>query len=86
MLKFETAKVFRGSDVFDACRKACGEDIEGAFCEQYCPPQEGAVWFNLPMEDEDFSDYNDVEQVMFSVLHHEGGLAWGEGCYIHFDF
>lgn len=88
MLKYSMVKEFSGSEVFDACRKRCGYDIEGDICELYCPSSEGGMWVNLPEKTEGFDpeDYCPAEMTLFETLHEDGGLEWGEGCYLRCDY
>ena len=86
MLPFETYKVFDARDVFDAVQKKFGEDVEGEFCESYCPPEDGAVLFNIPDTNEEWDEREIYDKYVANVLMNEGGLKWGESCYIHFDF
>ena len=84
MLKYDMVKEFSGDEVFEACRKRCGRDIEGILNETYCPPQDGAIWVSLPPKDECYDPecYSPEEMILFETLHEDGGLEWGEGCYI----
>ena len=84
MLPFDTFKVFDARDVFDAVQKKFGEDVEGEFCESYCPPEDGAVLFTLP--DEEWDECETYDKYVADILINEGGLKCGESCYIHFDF
>ena len=86
MLKHETVKLFNGSDVFDACQKKFGCDIEGDFNEIYCPPAEGAIFFWIPDTNEEWDEREECEKYVAGVLMDEGGLTYGEGCYIRFDY
>jgi len=84
MLKYDIVKEFSGDEVFEACHKRCGRDIEGILNETFCPPQDGAIWVSLPPKDEydDPEYYRPEEIILFETLHEDGGLEWGEGCYI----
>lgn len=89
MIPYETLKVFDANDVFDAVQKKFGEDVKGEFNESYCPPQNGAVLFWIPdtnEEWEEWDEYKIYEKYVADVLMNDGGLKWGESCYIHFDF
>lgn len=88
MLHFDTFKVFDARDVFDAIQKKFGEDVEGEFCESYCPPEDGAVLFTIPgpASCEEWDEFEIYDKYVADILINEGGLKWGESCYIHFDF
>ena len=86
MLKFETAKVFQARDIFDAVQRRYGEDVEGEFNEIYYPPSYGAIRFWIPDNNEEWNEREIAEKYVADTLMQEGGLTWGEGCYIHFDY
>lgn len=86
MLKYKTVKVFESCDIFNACQKKFGLDIEGSFNEIYCPPAEGAILFWIPDTDEEWYEREECEKYVANILMTEGGLVWGESCYINFDY
>ena len=86
MLKYKTFKVFDASDVFEAVRERFGEDVEGNFNSIYYPPAEGAILFWIPDNSEEWDERETCEKYVADVLMREGGLQWGETCYIRFDY
>ncbi len=86
MFNVETFKVFQARDVFGAIRKRYGEDVEGKFNEIFCPPADGAILFTIPSTNEEWDDEEIYVKYVADVLMQEGGLTWGDTCYIHFDY
>lgn len=86
MLKHKTVKVFESRDIFNACQKKFGYDVEGTFNEIYCPPTEGAILFWIPDTNEEWYERDECEKYVANILMTEGGLVWGESCYINFDY
>lgn len=86
MLKAKTFKVFQAYDVFGAVRRRYGEDVEGKFNEIFCPPADGAILFGIPDSNEEWDDCETYVKYVADVLMQEGGLTWGDACYIHFEY
>lgn len=86
MLNAKTFKVFQARDVFDAVQKRYGEDVEGEFNENFCPPADGAILFAIPDTNTEWDDCGIYFKYVADVLMQEGGLTWGDACYIHFDY
>ena len=87
-MEYKMVKMFNSSEVFIACQKRCGHDIEGIINEQYCPPCEGAICISLPYKDDffDAADYSEEELILFETLNQDGGIAWGDYCYLEYDY
>ena len=86
MLPFDTFKVFDARDVFDAVQKRFGEDVEGSFNEIHYPPDEGAIYFWIPDNNEEWDSREICEKYVADILMREGGLTWGDTCLIYFDY
>lgn len=86
MLVPELVKVFDASDVFTVVNRLYGEDVEGQFNEIYCPPCDGAVPFFIPNSNEEWDECAVYEKYIAYVLMKEGGLTWGDSCYLRFDY
>lgn len=77
--------MYDASDIFSLIQKRHGEDVEGEFNELYCPPQNGAIHFYIPSDDEDFNELEKPERYVAEILL-ENGMMRGEGCYICVDY
>ena len=86
MLKKEYCAVFEAYEIFQRIREKFGEDVEGQFNEIYCPPAEGAILFIIPDTNEEYDEFELYEKYVADILMSEGGLTWGDKCYIHFDY
>ena len=86
MIPYKTFKVFDASDVFGAVQKRFGEDVWAEFNENYCPLQNGAVLFWIPDTNEEWDERETYEKYVAGILMDDGGLKWGESCYIHVNF
>ena len=85
MLHCKLVKTFDGYEVFRAAQQIAGRDVEGAFNEIHCPPQDGAIMVAIPEMDE-FEYYDFAEIAVFKALMFEGGLKCGEYCWISVSY
>ncbi len=86
MLKYKTIKIFEAREIFNAVSKRFGEDVEGDFCIIHNPPCEGAIYFWIPYDNEEWNAREICEKYVADVLMKESDLTWGDSCLIYFDY
>lgn len=86
MLKYQFYKVFEADEVFNEVKKEFGYDPSEEFGEYYCPPQSGCVYFYIPNTCEDYDDLREYEKYICAILREQGGMNWGDSCYLSVDY